>query len=55
MVKAVKLKDLKKGEWFTRKPIDEPKERQVFIKDFYGREEKNTSVKGGRICATAYF
>lgn len=40
MVKAVKLKDLKKGEWFTRKPIEEPKESQVFIRDFYCREDK---------------
>ena len=35
-----KLKDLKQGEFFTRKPIEEPKESQVFIKDFYVREDK---------------
>ena len=39
-MQGIKLKDLKKGEFFTRKPIEEPKERQVFIKDFYVREDK---------------
>ena len=34
------LKDLKKGEWFTLKPIEEPTEKQVFIKDDYNRTEK---------------
>ena len=37
---AVKLKTLKKGDYFTRKPIAEPKESQVFIKDDYDRETK---------------
>ena len=32
-----KLKELKKGEWFTIKPIEEPKESQVFIRDDYDR------------------
>ena len=40
MVKAVKIKDLKKGEWFTLKPIDEPKESQVYIRGDYDRTEK---------------
>lgn len=39
-MKEILLKDLKKGEWFTRKPIEQPKENQVFIKDFYIREDK---------------
>ena len=39
-MQGIKLKDLKKGEFFTRKPIEEPKENQVFIKDFYVREDK---------------
>lgn len=34
------LKDLKKGEWFTRKPIEEPKESQVYIKGDYDRTDK---------------
>jgi len=31
------LKELKKGDWFTLKPIEEPKESQVFIRDDYDR------------------
>lgn len=34
------LKDLKKGEFFTLKPIDEPKETQVYIRDDYDKSEK---------------
>lgn len=34
------LKEIKKGEWFTLKPIKEPKETQVFIKGDYDRSEK---------------
>ena len=34
------VKDLKLGEWFTLKPIAEPKESQVYIRDEYCREEK---------------
>ena len=34
------LKELKKGEWFTLKPIEEPNESQVWVKDFYNREDK---------------
>lgn len=39
-MEAIKLRDLKKGEFFTRKPIEEPKESQVFIKGEYDRSEK---------------
>jgi hypothetical protein len=34
---SVKLKELKKGDWFTLKNIPEPKENQVWIKDEYDR------------------
>ena len=34
------LKEIKKGEYFTLKPIEEPKETQVFIKGDYDRSEK---------------
>lgn len=34
------VKDLKKGEWFTLKPIECPKDSQVYIRDEYCREEK---------------
>ena len=33
-----KLKDLKLGEFFTRKLIDNPKESQVFIRCAYDRQ-----------------
>lgn len=36
----MKLKDIKKGEYFTLKPIAEPKESQVYIKEEYDRSEK---------------
>lgn len=39
-MKEVLLKELKKGEFFTRKPIEEPNEKQVFIKDFYIPSDK---------------
>ena len=34
------LKDLKKGEFFTRKPIENPKETQVLIRGKYDRASK---------------
>ena len=37
---AVPLKSLKKGAWFTVKPIAYPTDKQVYIKDDYDREEK---------------
>lgn len=38
------LKDLKKGDWFTLKPIANPTERQVYIRGDYDRESKKYSV-----------
>lgn len=37
---AVKVKDLKKGDFFTLKPIEEPKETQVYIRGDYDRSIK---------------
>lgn len=34
------LKDLKTGEYFTLKPIENPTEKQVFIRGEYDRTEK---------------
>ena len=34
------LKDLKRGEYFTLKPIDYPKDSQVWVKDEYDRSSK---------------
>lgn len=36
----MKLKDLKIGEYFTLKPIENPTEKQVFIRGEYDRIEK---------------
>lgn len=36
----MKIKDLKKGDFFTRKAIDNPTEHQVFIRGEYDRESK---------------
>lgn len=47
------IKDLKKGEWFTLKPIAEPKPSQVFIRDEYDRSErKYTDIYWNDICRT---
>ena len=37
---ATTIKDLKKGEFFTLKPIAEPKESQVYIRGEYDRSER---------------
>jgi len=37
------IKQLKKGEFFTLKPCEEPKDSQVYIKGEYARDEKKYS------------
>ena len=37
---VTKLKNLKKGDYFTLKPIPEPKENQVYVKGIFIREER---------------
>ncbi len=37
------IKELKKGQWFTLKPIAEPKENQVYIRGDYDRGSKKYS------------
>jgi len=39
-MKKTTLKEIKKGEMFTLKPLEYPKETQVYIKDEYLRDEK---------------
>lgn len=36
----MKLKDLKIGEYFTLKPIESPKESQVYIRGEYDKSDK---------------
>ena len=38
--KNMKLKDLKIGEYFTLKPLENPKESQVYIRGEYDRTDK---------------
>lgn len=40
---SVNLKDLKKGEYFTLKQLDEPNENQVYIKGDYDMGSKTFS------------
>lgn len=39
-MKEMMLKDIKKGEYFTLKPIECPKDSQVYVKDEYDRSAK---------------
>ena len=34
------MKELKPGEWFTLKPIQNPRESQVYIRSDYDRSER---------------
>ena len=34
------VKQLKQGDYFTRRPIAEPKESQVYVRDEYDRETR---------------
>ena len=36
----MKIKELKKGEFFTRNAVEAPAGRQVFIRGAYDREQK---------------
>lgn len=47
------IKDLKKGEYFTLKPISEPTEKQVFIRAEYDRTEKKyVAIHFDDICSS---
>jgi len=39
-MQAITIKELKKGDWFTLKPIEYPKESQVYIREDYDRSDK---------------
>ena len=36
----MKIRDLKKGEFFTTKPVEEPKESQVWVRGEYDRSAR---------------
>ena len=49
------LKNLKKGEFFTKKAIENPTEKQVWIRGDYDRSErKYECTRFDDICATCY-
>lgn len=55
-MKKVMLKDVKKGDWFTLKPIEEPKDGQVYVRGDYDRSDrKYECYKWTDICCFRYF
>lgn len=43
-MKAVLLRNLKKGDYFTLRPVEEPKESQVYVRGDYNRDVKKYDV-----------
>lgn len=51
----MKIKDIKQGDFFTKSPIEHPKEYQVWIRGAYDREQKRYEcTRFGDICAICY-
>ena len=51
-----KIKELKKGEFFTLKAIENPSENQVYIRGDYERTEKKYECeKFSDFCFTRFF
>lgn len=56
MNKPKKIRNLKRGEYFTLRPISHPKENQVYIREDYDRyEQKYECIKFSDMCKTRYF
>ena len=56
MINPTIIKSLKRGEYFTLRPIAEPKESQVFIRGEYDQAEKKYEcIKFSNMCETRYF
>lgn len=50
------IKDLKKGEYFTLKPIENPTESQVYVRGEYDRTERKYSAsKFSDFCSDRLF
>lgn len=50
------VKDLKRGDFFTVKPIENPTEKQVYIRGDYDRSTKKyTCTRFDDICCTRDF
>lgn len=55
-MKQTTIKELKGGEFFTLRPIEEPKESQVYIRGVYDRSSKKYECyKWEDICAFREF
>ena len=39
-MEGIKIRDLKMGEFFTLRPVEHPKDSQVYIRGVYDRSEK---------------
>lgn len=51
----MKIKRLKNGDLFTKKPIDNPKEHQVWIRGYYDRSLKRYEcTRFDDICTSCY-
>lgn len=49
------IKELKKGQYFTKKAIDEPTEKQVWIRGEYDKSQKKYEcVRFDDICQCCY-
>lgn len=54
-MKAVKLSTLKKGDFFTLKPIEEPSINQVYVRDDYDRSLKKYDSHKFTNVSSSYF
>ena len=55
-LKAVQIKDLKQGTFFTLKPIIYPTEKQVYTRESYERSTKKYScTRYDDFCAERFF
>lgn len=43
-MKAILLKNVKNGDYFTLRPVEEPKETQVYVRSDYDRETKKYEI-----------
>ncbi len=55
-MKATTIRDLKQGDYFTLKPIEEPTMNQVYVREHYDRSTKMFCAhKFSDICYERFF
>ena len=55
-MKATTIEQLKKGEYFTLKPIEYPRESQVYVREDYDHSlKKYGASKFSDFCSDRYF